>query len=110
MEVTAKVPSIEIYGSVNHTASDGTVYQMSNTPVVKMDLYFTQTTVYSPGVSSKMTGTDHRKVNENIKDMSFNESHSIDRAKGAIFNYLECSIDTDIKPEFKHEFKVEKKK
>ncbi len=103
---TVNVKSVEIYGSVHHTTADGTVYKMEYTPVIEMDFNYEKETVYAPGLSSKGNGFAKRQINERIPDMALNSAHSSDATQVTFFNYLECSIDTEIKDEYKDQFSV----
>jgi len=109
MRMNVNVRSVEIYGSVHHTTADGIVYKMAHTPVIKMDFAYETDTVYAPGVSSHGSGFQKRDIHEKIMDMSLNHSFSSDAAAGTFFHYLECTIDTEIKPEYKDHFSIEKR-
>ena len=104
--VSVNVKSVEIYGSVRHTTVDGIVYEMEYTPVIEMDFDYEQQTVYGPGLSSKRTGFAKRQINERVPDMSLNVSHSSEVTQDSFFQYLECSVDTEIKDEYKDQFSV----
>jgi hypothetical protein len=107
MNITVNVESVEIFGSVLLRELDGKNYKMTHTPVIKMDLFYEQKTTFAPGVYGHEKGWLKRQVREKLKDMTLNESHSADVAAGTFFNYLECSIETDIKPEYQDQFEIE---
>jgi uncharacterized protein YceK len=112
IKVTLEVVSISHYGLLNHTESKGNQVVAKYSPYVKMNYTHLSQTFFGDGQSSSVRGSTVRTVNERIEDLALNESvsskpveqngASID--KGALNDYVRCSIETDIKSEYADQF------
>ncbi len=117
-EIQLAVSSLAMWGTLHHTDTEGTVYLASYTPYAKIDYTLTSSTVFGVGQSSSGNGFGSRSVNEKIVDMTLNQSVSsaptaengVVLNQGAFRDYVQCVIETDIKPEYQDQFKVQPRK
>ncbi len=111
-DITLKVNvrSVEIHDlTLNNRVVDGLTYKMSNSPYIKMDFSY-EVHTGSGSSTSTLTGSQRREVYENISDMTWNEIAHLDSPgnKDNVFRYLECTIQTEAKPEYVDQFTAEK--
>jgi hypothetical protein len=109
VEVSIDLKDLKIANETLVNRDTNTTYKMTNTPVIVLDYDYKQTPVRDGGLVISGSGHSERTINEKIKDMSLNISNKSENGLGTYFNYLECSIETDIKAEYQDQFKVEKK-
>lgn len=84
------------------------------TPVINWDLTYKGKTEFSPDSTAKFEGVDKVKgVHEKIQSNPIEQSISSSAPQGKFFqaqskfhDYLECLLDTDIKPEYQDQFKI----
>lgn len=107
LEVVINVEAVEIFGEVNLTTVDGSKYIMSNTPVVKLRFQTESTTHLASNFSGAGTGSGFAVVYEGVKDMVLNQNSSGGSSEVKFFNFLECTINAVIKPDYQDQFKVE---
>jgi len=94
---------------VNLTDIDGTLYIMEHSPVIEYTYSYEESAIHINGAIISGQGSGHRTVNEKLKDMAINSASKVEGDVGTYFQYLDCSIETDIKPEFQDQFKVQKR-
>lgn len=99
------VTAIDLYSSLRYTDIDGIFYHLKFTPQVKLDVAIKTVTWKGQNISSKTFSIESRSVNEKIMDKALNASTRINA--GPIHDYIQCYIDTDIKPEYQDQFRIE---
>jgi hypothetical protein len=112
IKVTLEVTSISHYGLLNHTDSNGNKVTAQYSPYAKINYSNVSKTVHGEGQFSSGSGSAERTVNERINDMALNQSLSsqpveqngVTIDKGAFNDYVNCVIETDIKPEYSNQF------
>ncbi len=108
VDVSIQVNALKI-SHVHHTDVDGTVYIMEHTPVIEYAYSYEESAIHINGATISGQGSGQRSVNEKLKDVALNFSSKTQGDIGTYFRYLDCSIETDIKPEYQDQFKVQKK-
>lgn len=91
---------------------------MSHSPYVNLNFSYEASTSFPTGPFLASGDGTSRNVNERIKDVPLNsalatepeQQGGITIDRGSFRDYAHCFIDTDVKPEYQDQFKVEPRK
>lgn len=119
LDAKFELNSLSILAGLRHVDVDGTTFTALNSPTIEYAITAKGTTsfIYSKGVNSFGFYESKHESRERIHDVILNESTAIFPVnqdgvtidRGAYRNYIECTLETEIKPEYQDEFKIEKK-
>lgn len=116
--VEIKPNSVGLNDNLSIQKPNLTVYTLIHSPYVKVGMTFNAATEFPAGpFYSSGSGTDEN-INEKLIDDLVNQalksqpeqSGGVTIDYGSFRDYAHCFIDTDIKPEYQDQFKVEPKK
>jgi len=92
-------------GSFDITALDGHFYKMIHSPFVEMEVNYKYETSYGTAGNFSGEGFVKQLVNEKIISEVFDGSHHpTDDIENTSWRYMECTIDTEIKPQYRDQF------
>lgn len=101
--------------SLHYTDAEGNVYVAQHTPYADYVLTYRSATTFEKGLVYHGECYDKRQVNEKIVDMALNEAQDSQPPEqngvvinyGAYRDYVQCVINTEIKPQYQDQFKVQ---
>ncbi len=118
IEVEIKINSVAIRQKLQHTDVNGAIYKMLYSPYVKLNFSYKASTQFPTGpFFASGNGTSY-EVNERIKNVPLNNTlatqpEELDEMvinRGSFRDYVQCLLDTDIKPEYQDQFKIDPNK
>lgn len=112
IKITLEITRFSHYGLLNHTDSDGNQVVAKYSPFLKMNYSSSSNTSFGKGLSMSGSGSAVRTVYERIEDLALKEiinaelveQNGVTIDKGAFNDYVNCIIQTDIKPEYADQF------
>lgn len=113
VEAEIKLNSLGLQESVNLVTANGTRYKMSYTPFVNLNISYKTTTTYPGGPFYTNSKWDNQEVREKVNQVLLNDSETpLNKGDDGIqygpsYSYINCVIDTEIKPEYQEQFVVE---
>ena len=106
LEVVINLIELKIKTMKIEDLNNNTTYTFKNSPVVEMN--FDYRSNFDNGKTIfKGSGIHKRSINEKIKLVTLNHSRRAGNDSKSYFEYLECTIDTDIKAGYQDQFSLE---
>ena len=106
LEVVINLDDIKIKNMKIEDLNTITTYVLKNSPVVEMN--FDYKSYFNNGrIVFKGSGIHKRSINEKIKVTTLNHSRHAGNDSKSYCEYLECTIDTDIKTGYQNQFSIE---
>jgi hypothetical protein len=87
-------------------SSNGQTSDFKNSPVIDLRYSFAATPISNNGLEVQDRGMGGKSVYEKVDQEIFSRSNLLPNIKVNALKYFECTIETEIKPEFQNEFKV----
>ncbi len=87
-------------------SSNGLTSDFKNSPVVDLRYSFAATPISNSGLQIEDRGLGGKSVYEKVDQEIFSRSNILPDLKVTSLKYFECTIDTEIKPEFSDDYKV----
>lgn len=115
ISIEVKLNSVALLSSLNHLDSDLTRYELRYSPSVNVNITHEAITTFPSGPFIASGNGSSRNINERIKDIPINSALETDPEqqggitidRGSYRDYAHCFIDTEIKPEYQDQFKVQ---